>query len=313
MINMEIDVDLKQQRCLVLGGSGFIGTNLCLALRSAALSVRAFSTHSLDLAGIEWVEGDFLDGDALDAAVRDIDVVYHLISTTTPAVSNENPIMDAQQNILQTLQLLELCVAHKVKKVVFVSSGGTVYGDAKLLPTPETAPTDPICGYGVSKLSIEKYLSIYERLYGLKSITLRVSNPYGPFQYARKQQGVIGAFIEKALTGRQIEIWGNGTVVRDYIFIDDVVSALMKAVEYHGTQRIFNVGTGVGINLNDIVDALSLHLIKPLDVIYMRSRNVDVSKSVLDCSLALREMKWSATHDLETGIGKTLAWFRENS
>lgn len=312
MINMENGIDLKKQRCLVLGGSGFIGTNLCLTLRDEAHSVRAFSTHALDLADVEWIEGDFLNNEALDAAIRDIDIVYHLISTTTPAVSNENPILDAQQNILQTLQLLDLCVAHKVKRVVFISSGGTVYGDAKLHPTPEVAPTDPICAYGVSKLSIEKYLGLYERLYGLKSIILRVSNPYGPFQYAQKKQGVIGAFIEKALAGREIEIWGNGTVVRDYIYIDDVVSALIKAAGYSGAQRIFNIGTGIGISLNNIVDALSAYLVKPLDVTYMRSRNVDVSRSVLDCTLALREMEWSATHNLEVGIGKTLAWFRGN-
>lgn len=302
--------DLMNQRCLVMGGSGFIGTNLCRALSGRVRTLKAFSSSPADIEGVEWVQGDFLNNDDIVRAVKDVDVLFHLISTSTPASSNADPQADAQQNILQTLRLLEACRIKKVKRVIFISSGGTVYGDAKVHPTPECHPEKPICAYGISKLSIEKYLHLYERLHGITAITLRVSNAYGPYQYAQKKQGVIGAFISKFLAGQSIEIWGDGTVVRDYVYIDDVIDALIKASLYSGSFRTFNIGSGVGASLNTIISTISELLNEELDVIYKSSRALDVSKSVLDCTLAQRELCWSASHDLGNGIGKTLSWFK---
>lgn len=301
--------DMFSQRCLVMGGSGFIGTNLCHALRGRVLSLRSFSSSPTAIEGVEWIQGSFLNNDDIIRAVEDVDVVFHLISTSTPASSNANPLADAQQNILQTLQLLEACRAKQVKRIIFVSSGGTVYGDAKVLPTPESHPEQPICAYGVSKLAIEKYLHLYERLYGIMAITLRVSNPYGPYQYAQKKQGVIGAFISKTLAGQPIEIWGDGSVVRDYVYIDDVIDALIKASLYSGSFRTFNIGSGIGSNLKSIIDTISEQVNEELDILYKGSRTLDVSKSILDCTLAQRELCWLASHDLKSGIGKSLSWF----
>lgn len=301
---------LMNQRCLVMGGSGFIGTNLCRALSGRVRTLKAFSNSPTDIEGVEWVQGDFLNNSDIVRAVEDVDVVFHLISTSTPASSNADPLADAQQNILQTLQLLEACRVKQVKRVIFISSGGTVYGDAKVLPTPESHPEQPICAYGVSKLAIEKYLYLYERLHGITAITLRVSNPYGPYQYAQKKQGVIGAFISKFLAGQPIEIWGDGSVVRDYVYIDDVIAALIKVSLYNGSFRTFNIGSGIGSSLNSIISTISEQVNEELDIVYKSSRALDVSKSVLDCTLAQRELCWSASHDLESGIGKTLSWFR---
>lgn len=302
--------DLINQRCLVMGGGGFIGTNLCHALRGRVRSLKSFSSRPAAIEGVEWIQGNFLDNDDILRAVVDVDVVFHLISTSTPASSNADPLADAQQNILQTLQLLEACRATQVKRVIFISSGGTVYGDAKVLPTPESCPEQPICAYGVSKLAIEKYLHLYERLHGITAITLRVSNPYGPHQYAQKKQGVIGAFISKFLAGQPIEIWGDGSVVRDYVYIDDVINALIKASLYNGSFRTFNIGSGIGVSLKDIINTISEQINEELNIVYKSSRALDVSKSVLDCTLAQRELCWSANHDLKSGIGKTFSWFR---
>ncbi|UZE19659.1 NAD-dependent epimerase/dehydratase family protein [Pseudomonas sp. B21-054] len=303
---------LRAQRCLVLGASGFIGTNLCLALKGRVKAVRAFSRHMNTIEGVEVFQGDFLNEEDLIRAVRDIDVVFHLVSTNTPASSNASPILDAQQNIIQTLQLLEACRASNVRRVVFVSSGGTVYGDASVIPTPEGSLEQPISAYGISKLAIEKYLALYERLYGISTVSLRVSNPYGPYQYARKQQGVIGAFISKSLRGENIEIWGDGSIIRDYIYIDDVVGALIKAITYKGDLRVFNVGSGVGVSLVDIVAILSEVLGDNLHLTYKGARGVDVSKSILDCTLAKTELDWTPFVDIRSGILKTLAWFKNS-
>jgi UDP-glucose 4-epimerase len=221
-------------------------------------------------------------------------------------------MLDAQQNIIQTLQLLEACRASNVRRVIFVSSGGTVYGDAAIIPTPEGSLEQPISAYGISKLAIEKYLALYERLYGIRTVSLRVSNPYGPYQYARKQQGVIGAFISKSLRGEDIEIWGDGSIIRDYIYIDDVVGALMKSITYNGDSRVFNVGSGVGVSLADIVAILSEVLGDKLHLTYKSARGVDVSRSILDCTLAKAELDWTPFTDIRGGILKTLAWFKNN-
>lgn len=303
--------DLMNQRCLVMGGSGFIGTNLCRALSGRVRILKAFSNSPADIEGVEWIQGDFLKSDDIVRAVEDVDVVFHLISTSTPASSNVDPLADAQQNILQTLRLLEACRAKQVKRVIFISSGGTVYGDAKVLPTPESHPEHPICAYGISKLAIEKYLHLYERLHGITAITLRVSNPYGPYQSSCRQQGVIGVFIRRALTNQPIEIWGDGSVMRDYVYIDDVVDALMRASTYEGKYRIFNVGSGQGIALSDVADLITYVSGSDLKRNHLDARSLDVASSVLDCNRARCELGWVPATDIRSGLIRTLAWFRE--
>lgn len=299
---------LAKQRCLVLGGSGFIGTNLCIALRDKVQSLKSFSAHAGGIDGVEYIKGDYLNKNDIDSAICDVDTVFHLISTSTPASSNASPLIDAQQNIVQSLQLLDACRSGNVRRVIFVSSGGTIYGNAST-PTPESHPQNPICAYGISKLAIEKYIVLYERLYGITGISLRLSNPYGPHQHSHKQQGVIGTFIRKSLAGEKIEIWGDGSVIRDYIYIDDVIDAMTRSAEYNGKERIFNIGSGIGTSLNEILETLSSLINHEILVNYEASRDLDVSKSVLDCSLASQELSWQASHDLKQGIKKTLDWF----
>ena len=307
---MPSSIALSHQRCLIFGGSGFIGTNLCRALSGQVRTLKIFSSSPAVVDGVEWIEGDFLNSDDIDSAVDDVDIVFHLISTSTPASSNADPLADARQNILQTLRMLDACRIKQVKRVVFISSGGTIYGDAKIFPTPESHPERPICAYGISKLAIERYLGLYERLYGITGISLRVSNPYGPYQHSAKNQGVVAAFISRALAGQPIEIWGDGSVVRDYVYVEDVVEAILRAATYTGSERTFNIGSGKGICLTDIADAVAQATGLKLNKIFKASRSVDVTKSVLDCSRAKTELGWSSTHSLEQGIDSTVYWMR---
>lgn len=296
----------------MLGASGFIGKNLCRALRVHFSSIKAFSRESVSIQGVTWQHGDFLNDMDIDRAVAGAHTVFHLVSTTVPASSNANLHADAEQNILQTIRLLDACRDHGVKQVIFASSGGTVYGEAGEIPIPESHPTLPISGYGISKLTCERYLHLYEKMHGIKGISLRIANPYGPFQESRRKQGVIGHFISSALMRQPIEIWGDGTVIRDYLYIEDVTSAMILAAAYDGPERVFNIGSGIGHSLNEIILLISDALGFDLDVVHKEFRSVDVSRNVLDCSRAARELNWRSRCSIHEGIEKTVAWYRDN-
>jgi UDP-glucose 4-epimerase len=308
--------DLERQpkpSCVVLGGGGFIGTNLCRRLVSAGHRVRAFGRRCQfpdELRGAEWYQGDFTDATALAAALDTFDVVFHLVHSTTPQSANLDMAGDVQSNVVASLALFDLCGKLKVRRLVFVSSGGTVYGLPNAIPTPETAPTDPIGAYGVSKLSIEKYLAVYQRLHGLDYRILRVTNPYGPFQVPIKNQGLIAAIISKALRGEANEIWGDGSVIRDYIFIDDVVDALVAAASDQSEGRVFNIGSGVGRNVREVIAAIEFALGKKLDISWKQGRAADVPASVVAIARARDLMGWQPKISLDSGLVQTIAWWQ---
>ena len=300
-------------QCLVLGAGGFIGTNLCRSLLMKGHTVRAFGRRQSfpeALRGCDWIPGDFADPASLASTISGCDVVFHLVNATTPASANVDKVADLNANVASTLHLLEACRETGVSRVVFVSSGGTIYGIPDQVPTPETASTNPITAYGISKLAIEKYLGLYEYLHHLDYRVLRVANPFGPYQTALKNQGVIAAFVRRALTGQHIEMWGDGCVIRDYIYIDDVVEALILAATHQGPNRIFNIGSGEGRSLNDIVAAIARLL--EVDILVERrpARSVDVPVSILDTTLAAQDLTWQPSTQFEEGLRVTIAWMK---
>ncbi|KQV44866.1 NAD-dependent epimerase/dehydratase family protein [Duganella sp. Root336D2] len=302
-------------RCAVLGAGGFIGTNLCRALAEQGAKVRAFGRRQSfpeALHGCDWLPGDFTDSTSVAAAVSECEVVFHLVNATTPASANVDKLADLNANVASTLRLLEACRETGVSRVVFVSSGGTVYGIPDLVPTPETARTNPITAYGISKLAIEKYLGLYEYLYGLQYRVLRVANPFGPYQTALKNQGVIAAFLRGALSGKPIEMWGDGSVTRDYIYVDDVVESLMLAAYHEGLGRIFNIGSGEGRTLNDIVGSIDRLLGEKIPVDHRPGRPVDVPVSILDTSFAASDLGWRPHTTFEAGLQATIEWMRSS-
>lgn len=308
--------NLTGQRCAVLGAGGFIGSNLCEALVAQGAKVQAFGRRQSfpeALRGCHWIPGDFTEPTSVAAAVTGCDVVFHLVNATTPASANVDKLADLNANVASTLRLLEACRESGVSRVIFVSSGGTVYGIPDMLPTPETAGTNPITAYGISKLAVEKYLGLYEYLYGLQFRVLRVANPFGPYQTALKNQGVIAAFLRGALAGKPIEIWGDGSVIRDYIYVGDVVEALMLAVTHEGAGRVFNIGSGEGRSLNDIVSSIDLLIGEKIPVEYRPGRPVDVPISVLDTSFAANDLGWRARTAFEFGLYKTVEWMKSVS
>ncbi len=302
--------------CLILGGAGFLGSHLCDGLIRAGHSIRVFDrvnvskdnlTHILNK--IEMIEGDFLDEHTHLEIVKNIDIVFHLISTTVPKTSNENPAYDVSTNIVSTLQFLDTARRAGVKEIIFFSSGGTVYGIPEKIPITEDRPTYPTCSYGIHKLTIEKYLHLYHHLYGLNYTILRISNPYGERQRPTGIQGVVATFIDRALRKEPLEIWGDGTVIRDYIYVTDVVDAVLTTLRYRGELRLFNIGSGSGINLIDVAKSIENILGYRLELKFSPAGKLHVPISILDISRATHELEWKPVTPFEEGIKKVVKDF----
>ena len=303
--------------CLVLGGAGFIGSHLAEVLLQAGHRVRIFDRPHLDRLPsflqrreFEVFTGDFLNPYVLSAALEGSEIVFHLVSTTLPKTSNDNPVYDVESNVVGTLRLLELCRSQGVRKVVFVSSGGTVYGVPRSVPIDETHPTEPICSYGIQKLVIEKYLQLNHRIHGLDYCVVRPSNLYGPRQRLDVAQGAVAVFLDRALRGQPIEVWGDGSAVRDYLYVGDAAEALLKAASFEGEPRLFNIGSGVGSSLKQLIKEIEALLGRPLAVAYAAARPLDVPVNVLDTSLARRHLGWTARTSLAEGLRRTHASMR---
>jgi UDP-glucose 4-epimerase len=302
---------LAGAKCLVIGGGGFIGLNLCRALVGQGAIVQGFGRSITYPAAmpetVSWLSGDFTDIAALAPLVRGQDFVFHLVSASVPQSSNQNPAADLELNVVGTVKLLDLCREAGVGRVIFPSSGGTVYGIPVATPIPETAPTNPISSYGIGKLAIEKYLELYRHLHGLDYMCLRIANPYGPFQDAHRQQGVVAALIKQALASIPMTIWGTGEVVRDFIYIDDVVEALLLACAYKGRQRVMNIGGGHGLSITQIADSIEAALGRgALPRTYLPGRAADVPVNILDISLSQRELGWHPRTGWQAGLAQTL-------
>lgn len=298
--------------CLVLGAGGFIGSHLCRALTGAGARVHGFGRRPAftdSLPPMRFTAGEFTDRAALALAVDGAEIVFHLLGGTNPEVSNKDPIADLQINTVASVQLLELCRAAGVRKIVFVSSGGTVYGVPTAIPIPEDAATNPISAYGINKLMVEKYLQLYASLGGSQAVTLRVANPYGPFQSPFRRQGLVAALIETVLAGRPVEIWGDGQVVRDYLYVGDLAEAMLAAGLYEGPEPVLNVGSGVGRSVMDVVESVCTVLGRqPPAVIHKSGRGADVPANVLDITRVQQALGWTPRTTWMDGLDQTAAW-----
>ena len=301
---------------LIIGGNGFIGSHLVDVLLCAGHKVRVFDRSPElfrpPLPEVEYRLHHFDDSAAMAEAMEGVDVVFHLLSTSVPSTSNLDPVADIQSNLVGTVKLLQLMQQKGITRIVYLSSGGTVYGIPEIVPIPERHPLQPICSYGVVKVAIENYLSMFQRLYGFRPVILRPSNPYGERQGHGGVQGVVGTFLRKAKADEPIEIWGDGAVVRDFIHVSDLAELCLKVVE-QDTCGIFNAGSGEGHSILEILGAVERVTGKKLVPVFKPARNYDVPRVMLDVTQAIKVFAWQPHVDLDEGVARTWRWMTETS
>jgi len=302
----------SSRTCVVFGGNGFLGQHLCQRLLTDGYNVRSVSRTGRPKGEVqswwsdmEWIKAD-LGAEASRSAMAGAEVIFHLASSTHPCTSNSDAVFDLQSNLIGSVRMLKRASVSGVQRVIFISSGGTVYGVPRQIPIPETHPTDPICSYGIHKLAIEKYLYLFRTLGELDSIVLRVSNLYGEHQNLDKPLGAVSHFAYRAATGKTVEIWGDGTIRRDYIHVDDVVNAFRKAITYRGPERVFNIGTGRSVSLNQLLELIGQRVDRRLQVTYAPARGFDVLDNALEITRAARELGWTPSIRLEAGLDRVL-------
>jgi len=303
-------------KVLVTGGAGFIGSHLVDRLVQEGHEViivdnlvtgkrrninRAARFYKLDVQS--W---------RLERVFRNErpNVVMHLAAQMDVRKSVEDPMFDAQVNILGMLNVLQQAVKHGVRKVVFSSSGGAIYGEQETYPAPESHVTKPMSPYGLSKLCGEQYLSYYQRTSGIQVVSLRYANVYGPRQDPEGEAGVVAIFIQKMLNNEQAVINGNGRQTRDFVFVEDVVEANL-AVMGQDTQGTYNVGTGVETSINDLFRILIQHTGSTCKEVHGPAKKGEQARSVIDSTRLRHELSWDPKADLSDGLKKTVEYFRE--
>ncbi|MBP62397.1 MAG: NAD-dependent epimerase [Planctomycetaceae bacterium] len=301
--------------CLVTGGGGFIGSHIADRLLREDYQVRVLDPYADRSCNLRHLEGqiEIVSATSADEALsreslEGVDTLFHYAGAVLPAASNDQPVADVLDHLANTLRLFVEAAESGVKTIVFASSGGTVYGIPKKLPISEIHPTNPISSYGVVKLALEKYLAILERKYGLRCIVLRYGNPYGPRQAPSPGFGAVATFAERLANRQPIEIWGDGSVRRDFIYIDDAIDATYNAFRYTGQERVFNIGSGTATSLNDLVTTIQLASGTKAKVVHRQARPSDVPEIALDIGRAERELAWKPKTTLEAGISSTWQW-----
>lgn len=295
-------------RILIVGGGGFVGRHLAqlLAAKGERFGVLDICAMPPDYPAATWHRQDLEDSGQLNEIFGQYESVIYLASTSLPAVSNQDICREVDSHVRQTLRAAETAFRAGVRKIVYASSGGTVYGTGGDVPSAEKSPTLPISAYGASKLALENYLRILAATYAACVVSLRISNPYGIWQRAVRAQGFIAAATAAMKINHELTIWGDGKVVRDFVHADDVALAFEAAAAYGGPSVTLNIGSGVGCSLNDVVAVINRITSGKLRTAYEPGRPADVPVNVLDVRLAAQVLHWAPRVTLESGLRELL-------
>ena len=315
--NYSEDATIGSKIALVTGAAGFIGSHLVDRLITDGFSVTGIDDLSSGKLSNLPDGFDLRKMDIRDPKVQDVvaeikpDIVFHLAAQISVSISVRKPQLDADVNVGGALNLLEGVreLDDKITKVVYITSGGTAYGDPEIVPADESTPIRPLSPYGVSKYVIEQYLPVYESLCGLEFSIVRLANIYGPRQDPHGEAGVVAIFTKAMLSGRSLTIFGDGNDKRDYVFVGDVVDAIAKTGNAK-SQGPFNVGTGVGTSTNRIFELVGKYCRYTEAAVHGPPRAGDINRISLDSSKAERELGWSPQVDIEDGLKTTVEWFK---
>lgn len=296
-----------REKTLIIGGAGFIGTNLTQYLADNGVSTivadtqRRLDKYAIPIPGVTYVPLEWSKQSTLPF-FSDVKNVVHMYCATNPATSMVDITNDAELNTLGTINLLEQVSKLNIEKFVFLSSGGTVYGNSSVSTIDESHPTSPVSAYGVSKLSCEKYVSLYANTKNFSYLNIRLGNPYGEYQLQGTPIGVIANFVLRASRGETIDIFGEGDCVRDFIHIDDVSHTLFLALLKQKLNGTFNLGSGLGYSINEIICKIEQNIGSKITTNHLPARNSDVKSIILQSSKLQNEINYRPKIDMDAGI-----------
>lgn len=303
--------------CLI-GGGGFIGRPVSELLLKNQRQLTVIDLHEPKNknSDIKYLVGDYSDANFLDQSLAGIDEIVLLAYASVPKTSFEDPLADITNNLPAALTLFEAALKHNIQKLVVISSGGTVYGRTDHLPITETAPTNPISPYGITKLAIEKYALMYHELYNLPVVILRPSNAYGQGQRPYAGQGFIATAIASIIEGKELMIFGEKGTIRDYIHVENIADAIYEALEQGANGECYNIGTKVGLSNRQILDLID-DLARPYGlkakVKISPERHFDVPANILDSTKFVNATNWKPTIKIKEGLKQTWDWLYETT
>lgn len=296
---------------LVIGGNGFIGSHLIDHLLIKGHNVRVFDIsyerYRKPLANVDYRISTLDNIPDLYEALLGIEVVFHLASASVPSTSNVDTVSDINKNLIPTLNILNLSVKLGIKRIIYFSSGGAVYGNPLTKSIGEGHPLNPISSYGIVKATVEMYLSLYQRMYGIKPLILRPSNPYGPRQGHFIAQGVISTFLRKVQKNESLSVFGDGNSRKDYIYIKDLID-LSYDLSFSDEVGVFNLGSGIGTSINEIIEQIKSITNSELVINHLDKQIYDVDHFVLDITKTTNLLGDFTFTSMEEGISKTWSW-----
>ncbi len=303
-------------RALVTGGAGFIGSHLAEALLGAGHEVTVIDDLSRGRrsqvpAAARFVQADVTEN--LGGVLGEVrpEIVFHEAAQIDVRRSLSDPLLDTRINVLGTVNLLQACAAVGVRRVVFASSGGAIYGDTEMIPTPESHPQRPASNYGAAKAAAELYGGVCSHVYGVEFVALRYSNVYGPRQDPHSEAGVVAIFTERLLKGEVPTINGDGTQTRDYVYVADVVAANLAAIS--APAAAYNVATGTECDVNELYRRLARIIGVSTPATHGPAKPGEQRRSCLDTSLAASRLGWLPTFSLDAGLEATVTYFRDRA
>lgn len=306
-------------KIIVTGGAGFIGSTVSDRLSAMGHEIVVIDNLSTGFEynvtpGAKFIKADITDFDVTGRIFQDEkpDVVYHFAAQIDVRKSVSDPLFDAKTNIMATLNLIKLSNDFKVKKFIFSSTGGAIYGDTDERPTPENHPEWPLSPYGIAKLATDKFLNYYHEVFGLKFVSLRYGNVYGPRQNPHGEAGVVAIFLNKMLSGAQPVINGDGNQTRDYVFVDDVAHSNILALENTDSCGIYNVGTSIETNVNELFGEINFNFGNGFDEVHGPAKLGEQKTSCLSYEKIKKEFGFVPEVSFKEGIKKTYEWFKEN-
>lgn len=303
-------------KVLITGGAGFIASNI--ADRYLELGHEVVIVDNMISGQKENIPAaaKFYEMDICDEALKNVfetekpDIVNHHAAQMDVRKSVADPAYDASVNVIGGLNILQNCVKYKVKKVIFASTGGAIYGEQDYFPADEEHPNRPLSPYGITKLTTEKYLFFYNHVYGLNYTILRYANVYGPRQNPHGEAGVVAIFSQRMLRKEQPRINGEGTQTRDYVFVGDVVKANELALT-GGDNRIYNIGTGIETDVNTLFRTIASKMDYDVEEVHADAQPGEQLRSVLTAARIKEELGWEPTVDIKTGLERTVDFFRD--